>query len=207
MKNDKINIYEKISKRNYGIDLLRIFSMINIINLHINLCSGLLLLKPNSLKFKGVWRSEIFSYCAVNCFGLISGIVGYQHYNFSNLIYLWFLLCFYSTISSTYLYIKNLITKKSLILSFFPLLIRKHWYFNAYFSMYLFIPFINEGIKNLDRKTYRNIVLFMIGFFSFYNIIATIFSEKDYNFLLNEYLSLWLIILYIIGGYFVKYLF
>lgn len=73
--------------------------------------------------------------------------------------------------------------------------------------MYLFIPFINEGIKNLNRKTYRNIVLFLIGFFSFYNIIATIFSKKDYNFLINGYSSLWLIILYIIGGYFGKYLF
>ena len=206
LKYNKIKENEKISKRNYGIDLLRILSMINIINLHFNSCSNLLLLKPNSFKFEGVWLSEIFSYCAVNCFGLISGIVGYRNYNFSNLIYLWTLLFFYSVIFSTYLYVKNIITKKDLILSFFPVLNIMQWYFNAYFSMYLFLPFINEGIKNLNRKIYRNIVFFFILFFSFYYIIATIFSKNNYNFLNNGYSSLWLIILYIIGGYLGKYL-
>ena len=44
------NIFDKKEKqRNYGIDLLRIFSMINIINLHINLRSGLL--NINSKKY------------------------------------------------------------------------------------------------------------------------------------------------------------
>ena len=208
LKYNKINkVIEHIYNRNHGIDLLRIFSMINIIILHFNLCSGVLLLKPNSLNFRGVWLSEIFSYCGVNCFGLISGIVGYKHYNFSNLIYIWILLFFYSVIFSTYLYIKNIITKLELIISFFPVLSRMHWYFNAYFSMYLFLPFINEGIKNLNKKTYRNIVLFLIGFYNFYNIISALFTKKDYNFLLNGYSTLWLIILYIIGGFFGKYLF
>lgn len=63
-------------KRNYGLDLLRIFSMINILNLHINLRSSNLSIKSNSLKFKGIWRLEIFSCSSVNCFGLISGVVG-----------------------------------------------------------------------------------------------------------------------------------
>ena len=48
--------------RNYGIDLLRIFSMINIINLHINLFSRQLVLEFSSPKFKAIWRLEVFSY-------------------------------------------------------------------------------------------------------------------------------------------------
>lgn len=189
--------------------MLRIFSMINIFNLHINLYSGLLSTKQNSQKFIQIWRLETFSFFGVDCFGLISGIVGYKRYNFSNLIYLWVLAFFYSVLFEIILIFEN---KKSnnFFFSFFPILIKRQWYFNAYFSMYLFLPFLNIGIDKINIKVYRNIILFLIGFFSFYNIIAVIFNRKNYNFLNEGYSPLWLIILYqilyIIGGYFGKYI-
>ena len=62
-ENFRISHINKIKKdsikktdRNYGIDLLRVFSMINIINLHINLFSGQLSSKFNSVKYKSIWR-------------------------------------------------------------------------------------------------------------------------------------------------------
>ena len=165
-KNKKDLIKKK--ERNFGIDLLRIFSMINIMNLHINKFSKQLFLPFSSLKYKGIWRLEVFSYPAVNCFGLISGIVGYKKYKFSNLIYLWLTVVFYSISISSYLFfIKGEIDLKSLLLSLFPVLIKRHWYVNAYFSMYLLLPFINYGINSLNRKIYRNIIIFFIFFFLF----------------------------------------
>ena len=205
-KYDKRTNEKIITIRNYGFDLLRIFSMINIFNLHINLGSGLLSLHPKSQKYKAIWRLETFSYFGVNCFGLMSGVVGYKRYKFSNLIYLWLLVFFYSFLNSIILLIKNQICISNFILSFLPILNIKQWYFNAYFSMYLFLPFLNIGINNLNRKVYKNIVFSLIGFFSFYNIIAVLFNKKNYNFLINGYSTLWLIILYIIGGYLGKYI-
>ena len=205
IKNDEKKNYIQLNKRNYGIDLLRIFSMINVFNLHINLYSGIYFTKPNSPKFVGIWRLETFSYFAVDCFGLISGIVGYKKYNFSNLIYLWILAFFYSVLFEVILFIKYK-KNNSLFISFFPILISRQWYFNAYFSMYLFLPFLNIGINKINIGTYRNIVIFLIGFFSFYNLIAVIFNRRNYHFLNEGYTSLWLIILYIIGGYFGKYI-
>ena len=114
-------IFHKEKPRNYGIDLLRIFSMINIINLHINLRIGLLNINSNNIKFKKIWILETFSYFSVDCFGLISGIVGFNKYKFSNLIYLWFISAFYSV--SKHLYIKNKINIKTLFLSFFQFLL------------------------------------------------------------------------------------
>lgn len=114
--------------------------------------------------------------------------------------------CFYSVFYSFYLYLKNQITKKKLILSFFPILIKRQWYFSSYFIMYLFLPLINKGICYLNRKTYRNIIFLLIEFFSFYYIIAVLLGKGDYNFLNYGYSPLWLITLYIIGGYFGKYL-
>lgn len=196
--------FEIKSIRNYGIDLLRMFSMINIIILHINLYSGKLKLPIN----KSVYRLEAMSYSAVDCFGLISGIVGYKKYKFSNLIYIWINTSFYSSIISLYLYYINLMNFKNMILSFLPILINRHWYINAYFSLYLFIPLLNLGINILNRKILRNLIFFYILFFSFYYIIGLILigSKNDFIFLREGYSSNWLIILYIIGGYLGKYI-
>ena len=111
-------------KRNYGIDLLRIFSMINKINLHINSKSGFLRLNSNDIKYKSIWRLEIFSYFAVDCFGLISGIVGFNKYKFSNLIYLWFISAFYSVSNASYLFFSKKINKLQLFFSFFPISVK-----------------------------------------------------------------------------------
>ena len=162
------------NQRNYGIDLLRMISMINIIILHINLYSNQLYLRENDKKFKSIWRLEAMSYFAVDCFGLISGIVGYKRYKFANLIYIWINTSFYSSIFSLYLYFNNRTNFKYMILSFFPILICRHWYINAYFKLYLFIPFLNFGMNNLIKRTYKNLVCFYILFFPFYYLIRII---------------------------------
>ena len=204
-KNKNI-VKSKVFKRNFGIDLLRIFSMINIIILHINLFSGQLALSDKDKNYKVIWRLEIMCYWAVNAFGLISGIVGYKKYKFSNLIYIWIQASFHSFFFSLYLFIINKIKIKLLILSLFPILLIRNWYVNAYFCMYLFVPFINYGITNLDRKTYKGIILFFFLFFSIYHIFSNLLiNNSNYHFLNNGYSTLWLIILYISGGYFGKY--
>ena len=205
---NKIDFIKKYG-RNYGIDLLRIFSMINIINLHINIFSRLLFSKFSSPKYKSIWRLEVYSYPAVNCFGLISGIVGYKKYKFSNLIYLWLTVFFYSISISLYLFIvKDVgINQKMLFLSLFPILIKRHWYVNAYFSMYLLIPFINYGIHYLNRDFLKNTVIFFLFFYSIYNLIAKYLNlNSNFNFLLEGYSSMWLILLYIIGAFLGKYI-
>jgi len=190
-----LNSYKPI-KRNFGLDLLKIISMINILNLHLCVSTGLLYINPKTPKFKQIWRLEAFSYFPVDCFSLISGIVGYKRYKFSNLIYIWFIVCFYSF--STTLYFnyqqKIFLFNKSLLLSLFPILINTNWYLNAYFCMYLLLPFINAGINQLNQITYRNLVLFFLGFFSFYQVIASIFGNRNFTFLLKGYSSMWLTI-------------
>lgn len=168
---EKVNEY----KRNLGLDLLRITSMINIIVLHINLFSKILFInKNNNKKYKTIWRLETICYSSVNNFGIISGIFGYKKYKFSNLIYIWLISSFHSFTFSIYLFIIKKINLRKLILSVFPLLRKINWYLNSYFCMYLFFPFINFGIKNLDRKAYKGIIIFFFFFFLF--IICFLFA-------------------------------
>ena len=65
IKNNKIQNSSKENRRNYGIDLLRILSMINIIILHINACGGQLKLNTENPKYKPIWRLETI--CYWNC--------------------------------------------------------------------------------------------------------------------------------------------
>lgn len=158
-------INNQLIRRNYGIDLLKIISMINIINLHINKKSGLLKVKPGNPKYKQVYRLQAFSLWPVNVFGLVSGIISFRKYKFSNLIYIWFEYFFYSIFFSIYLYKRSLLDLRNLILSFFPIGIKRLWYFNAYFFMYLLLPFITNSINSLNKDLYTKLV-----FFFFFNI-------------------------------------
>lgn len=206
-KNNEIK--SPIRERNYGIDFLKIFAMINIIVLHINLVSKELNYNYYSPKFRTVWLSEIMAYWGVNVFGIISGIVGYKKYKISNLIFLWFQTFFYSTTMSFYNYIKYNTEerKKRLALSFFPIYSGSHWYICAYFCMYPFLLIINNGINNISRVSFRNVLIIIICFYSIYDIIITIiFKKNDYNFLKLGYSPNWLIILYILGAYLRKYI-
>jgi len=188
--------------RIYGIDLLKIISMINIINLHINSKSKLLMVNPDNPKFKHVYRLEVFSYWPVNAFGLISGIVGFKKYKFSNLIYLWIENFYYSVFFSILLYSKSLLDVKLLIFSFFPLGIKHFWYFNAYFFMFLILPFITAQINSINSNLYTKLIIIYFFYYALYHIfIDLIIGKTDFDFINKGYSSIWLTILYIIGGY------
>lgn len=195
-------INNQLIRRNYGIDLLKIISMINIINLHINKKSGLLKVKPGNPKYKQVYRLQAFSLWPVNVFGLVSGIISFRKYKFSNLIYIWFEYFFYSIFFSIYLYKRSLLDLRNLILSFFPIGIKRLWYFNAYFFMYLLLPFITNSINSLNKDLYTKLVFFFFSIYSFYHIVMDYnIRNTDFDFINKGYSSNWLTILYISGGY------
>ena len=202
----KIDLLEKSSNlpkvRNYGIDLLKIIAMINVINLHINQHSYLLNLNPLDPKYKHVYCLEAFSIWPVNAFGLLSGIVGYKKYKFLNLIYIWFEYFFYSITIDFYSNFKSLKSPQIIFHSFFPLGKKRNWYVNAYFFMYLFLPFITTSINILDKIIFLKLVFFFLLVYSFYHSITTVLlKSNNYDYINEGYSSLWLLILYIIGAF------
>lgn len=193
---------QRIPQRNYGIDLLKILSMINIINLHINNHTHQLNLSIKNPKYKPVYHLEAFSFFPVNVFGLVSGIIGYKKYKFINIIYIWFEYFFYSVFLTMFLYYKSMTNFRNLIFSFFPLGILRHWYVNSYIFMYLFLPFITDSLNSMDKKLFTKMVLFFFIFYSIYHtMIRYNIGTTNYDFINEGYSSLWLLVLYIIGGY------
>ena len=68
-------------ERNYGIDLLRIISMLAIVLLHVLGHGGVLDTIGNRFgtDYAVAWILEFIAYPAVNVFVLISGFVGYRN--------------------------------------------------------------------------------------------------------------------------------
>lgn len=206
MINNDINIKENIiKKRNSGIDLVRILGMYSIIINHI-LYHGQVIIKYKKYKDILLLITALIHW-PNNGFALISGIVGFKKYKYSNLLYLWICVVFYSagiyfffSIFKPQLIIKS---KSKLIYQLFPIIFHRYWYFSKYFGLYLFFPLINKGIITLNKKELKLLIIIIISIF----IIWKDCMNPTFDvFTLNEGKSvLWLLICYIIGAYIGKY--
>ncbi len=192
-------------KRNYGIDFLRILSMLFVLLLHILKQGGILsALDKLSLGYNLAWFIEVCAYCAVNCYALISGFIGYgSKHKYSNIINLYIQTAFYALLATGVFYVisPDEIGEKAFIKAILPFGFNLYWYFTAYFCMFFFIPFMNKVLETCDKKQLTGLVVFSIIFFSVFPLIF----EKDIFFTNNGYSVVWISILYMIGGYIRKY--
>ena len=196
-----------VNQRNYGIDLLRITSMIMILILHILGQGGILnQFNPLSLNYEMMWFLEIACFCAVNCYGLISGYVGIdKQYSYSNLILLWLQVFYYSVLITIIFAVLNpgTVGKANFVFSLLPVFTKRYWYFSSYFALALFIPFIN---KSLNKFTKNEACILISILFVFTSVIPTFLSFGNDPFSLKSgYSAIWLLELYIIGAFIKKF--
>lgn len=189
------------SKRNYGIDLLRIVSMIMIVTLHVLKQGGVLLISDDgTLTYKAAWVGEALCIGAVNLYAMISGFVGVNSTKtrYYKLATMWLQVEFYCIISTIIVYCVNgepfdftrLINRLS------PVSTDTYWYFTSYFIMFFFTPLYNKLLSVLNNRQlkYCAAIIFVLS-----SLWPTIWqtdlmeTNKGYSFL-------WLSMLYIIGG-------
>ena len=192
--------------RNYGIDLLRIVAMFMVVLLH-SLGQGGVLKSVviGSFQYKVAWLMEICAYGAVDIFALISGYVAYndkeKKINYANYVILWFEVVFYGLLITVCFNIYNpsLISIKDYMMAIFPVSYDAYWYFTAYTGLFILMPLLNAGIRNIDKTTCKKITFLLFLLFSFVNTFTDVFKlSKGYSFT-------WLVILYIFGGMIKKY--
>ena len=82
---------EVSTKRNLGLDLLRMVSMLGVVELHVLGQQGVLAsATPLSPDYMTAWLLETAAFCAVNCYALISGYVGiFGRFHYSSLALIW----------------------------------------------------------------------------------------------------------------------
>lgn len=197
-----------MKKRLLWIDLLKIISMVMVLILHICMKGGVLYsLEIGTAGYAAAWFIESLSYCAVNCYALITGYLMYRpetdNFRYFKIIPLWLQTFFYNAgITIMFLIISPDSLNEigySVIKGFTPVLSNSYWYFTSYFGMFFFIPFFNLLIKNLDKKQFTVLVLTLFILFSF---VPYSFTEKTDIFFVNfGYSVLWLSTLYFGGAY------
>lgn len=199
-------IENAVSKRNYGIDLLRLISMLMVVTLHV-FGKGGVLNSVNLLTIKGefFWCIYTFCYCAVNVFAIISGYVGYTaKHKYTSLISLSLQLIFYSIIITIIDLVLTVskgtpISPIAVVFNLLPTL-KNYWYFSAYFCLFFFMPILNAIVANVSRKKLKITATFIFIVFCCWTQLYSNVSHLGVG-----YSVLWLAILYVVGAYFAKY--
>ena len=201
---DQIGITQKIiKKRNSGVDLIRIVTMIGIVYTHL-LHQGKGLSKYNRYK-KKLMCSYTYVFWHNNAFALLSGIVGYKSTKYSNLLYLWLYVVFYS-VGIHYYYLK---CKKGISIygkfykDYFPVIYYRYWYFSSYFGMFIFLPAVNKGLQYLNKPEFKLLVMSILCIFVFW--FSYINNGMDVFRMNGGYSAIWLLCLFIIGAYIGKF--
>ncbi len=145
-----------MENRNYGIDLLRIISMIMIIIIHLLDFGGIIKGTPDSSSNKYFLQIlYIMCLCGVNIFAMISGYVGINaKHKISSFCKLYSIVFIYSLglffICSIHSFHK---CTTDIWLFLFPITNKIYWYFTAYSILWFVMPFLNCGIKCIEVKT------------------------------------------------------
>lgn len=186
--------------RNYGIDALRILSMFMVLVLHVLGAGGVLAAaKPFSASYITAWTLETLAYCAVNCYGLISGYVGiHSKFKYTNLALLWLQVLIYSVVGTLIFYLidPDSVGGLRLLYSFFPVSKNYFWYFSSYFGLYLFIPLLNRVINGLNVRQAKFLCLSIVLVFS---VLPTVMNFDPFA-TKGGYTVFWLMLLYILGA-------
>lgn len=165
------------TKRNIGIDLLKIVSMLMIVTLHMLGHGGVLdNMPPMSRCYQVAWLIEIACYGAVNCYALASGFLT-ARCNIRKLMELWLQVMFYSlliTIVMECTVLHGTISREEWIYSFFPVTSGKNWYVTAYFGMMCLIPMIRLRWTILIREYISTCWLEYLQYTVFYRLWSVI---------------------------------
>ena len=186
--------------RRAGLDLLRILSMVMIIGLHMLGQGGILdASAPGSAAWYVSRGLQCLFYCAVDCYGLLSGYVGSGRRGPGpRLLLLWLTVVLYSLLFALYFHWRSpqLVGKEAFLNAVFPVLTRQYWYFTAYFGLALTIPMMEEGLGRLGGRRAVRCFLALLVFFC---LLPTLLHSDAFH-LRGGYAMLWLVLLYLMGA-------
>lgn len=194
-----------VKERNYGIDTLRLISMLMVVVLHVLGFGVLTHSYPFTPKGEMFWSLEILCFATVNIYAIISGFVGYKSsHKSSNLVYLCLQVIFFALIFTT-LDIAILLNQgaeisfKNVFFNLFPS-IKYYWYFSAYFCLFFFMPILDKIIDYASRKSLKIAAIFCFTVFCCWSQLFNTVSSLRWG-----YSVLWIALLYLLGAYISKY--
>lgn len=198
-----------MKKREANFELLRIAAMLMIITLHYLDKGGILPNPEESFGMSGflAWGLEAFCVCAVNAYVLLSAyFLSEGQYRPSKAVTLWMQVIFYSVGIPLLFAVAGVIhleevDKYRLLIYIFPVIEEHYWFVTAFVLMSLFAPLMNDGLRRLPKKTYRQGLLLLFLLLSLSKSVLPLHLPVDRL----GYDALWFLCLYMLGAYFRYY--
>ncbi|MBO5737610.1 MAG: acyltransferase family protein [Clostridia bacterium] len=188
-------------ERNVGIDLLRILAMCMVVFLHVLAQGGVInnALAISKLHYYTQKSIQTIAYCAVNCYAIISGFVGVgRKWKISSLISLLFTVLFYTVGFSFIFYILK--PQEIGLVGMFKAMLPDYWYVMAYCGLFFFMPILNRFIETASRETCFASIGWLFLVLSCTSPIFAIMGQDPFH-LSEGFSMLWLMVLYLVGGY------
>ena len=204
MITDRLNAMNERKTHNYGIDLLRLLAFAYVVVLHTLGHGGIIQASTyGSNQYMLCAGLEIWSYCAVNLFGLISGYVGFSPVadgpwkkRLLSYLRLWLHVVFYAVVPSVIIFfaVPGTISPSRILEGLFPVTTGQYWYFSAYTGLFLLMPVLNAALRSLDRAYLKHFLFLFL-------IVFSLYASPMERFALREgYSTFWLVLLYLAGG-------
>ncbi|MBQ8177222.1 MAG: acyltransferase family protein [Oscillospiraceae bacterium] len=175
-----------MTKRQSNFELLRIVAMLMIVFFHFSVHGENAFISDN-VSFNEVW-ANILGFggkLGVNIFVFISGYFMIESENTkpSKVINMWLQLFFYSVVCFIAAIIffpqgEYELGMKSIIKAAFPVSYSSWWFATQYIILYIFSPYLNKLLKQLNKREYINFLAIATVILS---ILAFILPESIYN--------------------------
>lgn len=198
-------------KRQANFELLRIVAMLMIISLHYLGKGELLASFPFVAKENPVgvlaWLIEAFCIVAVNCYVLISGYFFVESaWKPGKVVSLFCQVLFYSLLVPCLLLLAGAESAKGMglygwINCVLPIETEHYWFATAYLILYLFVPFLAAGIRQMEKRQLQIVTALLLCFFSLGKTIfpiSLVADRRGYDFG-------WFLCLFVVAGYIRKY--
>lgn len=200
------NQMNEINRRNIGIDLLKMISMLLVICTHIYMQGGVLYAeKYGTVGYYVSSFAYSMSLCAVDCFIIIHGYCACKSkFKLSRIIERWLLVLFWSVVISCIIMViqPEMRSVTEAISMFFPVLRGRYWFFNAFLVLFMFEPILNHVIETLSERKYR---LMLVAAGMIFCLIPVASLGNDVLKISGGAEFCWFFVLYLVGGYLRKY--
>ncbi len=188
-------------ERNYGIDLLRLISMFLVVVVHVLAQGGVMetAMSVSKWHYYPLKLIQAVAYCAVPCYAIVSGYVGVgRKWKPANLINLILTALFYTVGFSVlfYCFKPSEIGFGGMVKGAIP----DYWYLMCYCGLFFFIPILNKVLETLSQKTMFHILLLIFLVFSCTSPIFMALRKDPFG-LSEGFSMIWLMVLYLLGGY------
>ena len=200
-----VNMSKVNNQRIPSVELLRSVAMLMVITLHYLDKGSILepLMSEQTAAGMCAWLLESFCIVAVNTYVLVSGYFLVESgFKLRRLIILVGQLLFYSVMVPVVLVVCGVLptselTIYHLINYVFPVQMEHYWFATAYILMYLFVPVLSAGVKQLSKKQLQTTIILLVIVF------AVIKSVLPFKLIIdkNGYDVVWFICLFLIAAY------